>query len=193
MPRFSLGREGIRRNIQMWYEINFCIKMLPRSLPRVPQWWDHTERGGVCISEIWLGPGAAAAYAALGTLLKVSEPRGQCHIALENMGVIFKNLLILISNIITDPVWFQYLCVSRSDMSNSIIHQDPLSTGFFRQEYWSGLPFPPPGDLPNSETESKSPTLQTDSIPLDHEMFAHCFMSLDMFQCLLVYNLWEPE
>ena len=27
-------------------------------------------------------------------------------------------------------------------------HQAPLSTGFSRQEYWSGLPFPPPGDLP---------------------------------------------
>ena len=28
-------------------------------------------------------------------------------------------------------------------------HQAPLSMGFFRQEYWSGLPFPPPGDLPD--------------------------------------------
>ena len=28
-------------------------------------------------------------------------------------------------------------------------HQAPLSMGFSRQEYWSGLPFPPPGDLPN--------------------------------------------
>jgi len=32
--------------------------------------------------------------------------------------------------------------------------------GFSRQEYWSGLPFPLPGDLPNSETESRFPTLQ---------------------------------
>ena len=31
------------------------------------------------------------------------------------------------------------------------------------------------------------------SIPLDHEIFAPCFMSLDMFQCLLVYSLWELE
>ena len=29
------------------------------------------------------------------------------------------------------------------------MHQDPVSMGFSRQEYWSGLPFPPPGDLPN--------------------------------------------
>ena len=31
----------------------------------------------------------------------------------------------------------------------TVAHQAPLSMGFSRQEYWSGLPFPPPGDLPN--------------------------------------------
>ena len=33
----------------------------------------------------------------------------------------------------------------------------PLSMGFFRQEYWNGLPFPPPGDLPNSGIKPRSP------------------------------------
>ena len=37
--------------------------------------------------------------------------------------------------------------------------------GFPRQEYWSGLPFPPPGDLPNPGIESQSPALQADSLP----------------------------
>ena len=37
------------------------------------------------------------------------------------------------------------------------VHQAPLSTGFFRQEHWSGLPFPLPGDLPNSGIEPMSP------------------------------------
>ena len=37
--------------------------------------------------------------------------------------------------------------------------QAPLSVGFSRQEYWSGLPFPPPGDLPNPGLEPVSPTL----------------------------------
>ena len=37
--------------------------------------------------------------------------------------------------------------------------QAPLSMGFPRLEYWSGLPFPPPGDLPNSGTEPVSPAL----------------------------------
>ena len=36
--------------------------------------------------------------------------------------------------------------------------------GFSRQEYWSGLPFPSPGDLPNPGIEPKSPTLQVDSL-----------------------------
>ena len=43
-------------------------------------------------------------------------------------------------------------------------HQAPLSMGFSRQECWSGLPFPPPGDLPDPGREPRSPTLQ-DSLP----------------------------
>ena len=39
----------------------------------------------------------------------------------------------------------------------------PLSIGFSRQEYWSGLPFPSPGHLPNPGIEPNSPTLQADS------------------------------
>ena len=39
--------------------------------------------------------------------------------------------------------------------------------GFSRQEYWSRLPFPSPGDLPDSGTEPRSPELQADSLPSD--------------------------
>ena len=45
--------------------------------------------------------------------------------------------------------------------------QAPLSTEFSRQEYWSGLPFPSPGDLPNPGAEPRSPTLQVDSWPAE--------------------------
>ena len=38
----------------------------------------------------------------------------------------------------------------------TIAHQAPLSMGFSRQEYWSGSPFPPPGDLPDPEIECMS-------------------------------------
>ena len=41
----------------------------------------------------------------------------------------------------------------------------PLSTGFSRQEYWSGLPCPPPGDLPDSGIKPRSPSSQADSLP----------------------------
>ena len=49
--------------------------------------------------------------------------------------------------------------------------QAVLSMAFSRQEYWSGLPFPPPGDLPNpgiQPTSPASPALQADSLPLSH-------------------------
>ena len=44
-------------------------------------------------------------------------------------------------------------------------HQSPPSVGFSRQEYWSGLAFPSPGDLPNPGVEPRSPALQTDASP----------------------------
>ena len=59
-------------------------------------------------------------------------------------------------------------------MSNSFetlwtgAHQTPLSMGFPRQEYWSGLPFPSPRDIPDSGMEPVSPALQVDSLPLSH-------------------------
>ena len=48
--------------------------------------------------------------------------------------------------------------------------QAPLSMGFSRQEYWSGLPFPPPRDLPDPGIKPLSlvsPALQVDSLPLE--------------------------
>ena len=50
----------------------------------------------------------------------------------------------------------------------TIAHQFPLSTGFSRQEYWNGLPFPLPGDLPDPGIETMSPALQAVSLLLNH-------------------------
>ena len=47
----------------------------------------------------------------------------------------------------------------------TIAYQAPQSMEFSRQEYWSGLPFPSPGDLPNPGIEPGSPTLQVDTLP----------------------------
>ena len=54
----------------------------------------------------------------------------------------------------------------------TVAHQAPTSMGFSRQEYKSGLPFPPPGDLPDSgfePTAPASPALQADSLLLSHQ------------------------
>ena len=46
-------------------------------------------------------------------------------------------------------------------------YQAPPSVGSSRQECWSGLPFPSPGDLPNPGIEPGSPALQADSLPTE--------------------------
>ena len=47
----------------------------------------------------------------------------------------------------------------------TVAYQALPSMGFSRQEYWSGLPFPSPGDLPNPGIEPRSPALQTGALP----------------------------
>ena len=47
----------------------------------------------------------------------------------------------------------------------TVAYQAPWSMGFSRQEYWSGLPFPSPGYLPNPGIKPGSPALQTDALP----------------------------
>ena len=54
----------------------------------------------------------------------------------------------------------------------TVARQAPLSMGFSRQEYWSGLPCPPPGDLLDSGIKPMSPAapaLQADCLPLSHQ------------------------
>ena len=65
-----------------------------------------------------------------------------------------------------------YMC-SHSVVSNSLWPHGPQPSrllcpwGFSRQEYWNGLPYLPPGDLPNPGIERRSPTLQVDSLPTE--------------------------
>ena len=49
----------------------------------------------------------------------------------------------------------------------TIAHQAPLSMGIPRQEYWHGLPFPSPGNLPDPGVETRSPALQADSLLME--------------------------
>ena len=47
----------------------------------------------------------------------------------------------------------------------TVTHQAPPSVEFSRQDYWSGLPFPSPGELPDPGIEPRSPTLWADALP----------------------------
>ena len=83
-----------------------------------------------------------------------------------------------------------HVCVlSHSVVSNyfatpwTVAHQAPLSMGFPRQEYWSGLSFPSPGYLPDPGIEPGSPAFQADSLPSEPpekpiESSDHRFFSL---------------
>ena len=68
-----------------------------------------------------------------------------------------------------------HACSSRVRLSVTLwtlAHQAPLSVRFSKKEYWSGLPCPPPGDLPDLGIEPTSPVtsvLQVDSLPLSHQ------------------------
>ena len=60
----------------------------------------------------------------------------------------------------------------------TVAHQAPLYKGFPRQQYWSGLPFPTPGDFLNPGTELPSPVFQAGSLTLSHQGSLHTMILL---------------
>ena len=85
-------------------------------------------------------------------------------------------LMYSFPNLLTDslyllPTFLQYYCclvVSTSVTTWTVAHRIPLSMGFSQQEYWNGLLFLTPGDLPNPGIGPASPALQVSSLPLSH-------------------------
>ena len=66
----------------------------------------------------------------------------------------------------------RFTCVQFFVTLWTVAHQAPLSMGFSKQEYWSELPCPPPGDLPNpgiKPVSPEAPTVQADSSLLSHQ------------------------
>ena len=63
--------------------------------------------------------------------------------------------------------------MSNSVTSWTIAHQTPLSMGFPRQGYWSGLPLPSPGDLADPGVKPRSPALQADSLLTESVKFIY--------------------
>ena len=87
-----------------------------------------------------------------------------------------RSIALLIQSGFISQCWTLFVCVSHSVVSNSlqphglyVAHQAPLSMGFSKQEYWSALPFPSPGDLPDPGIKLGSLTLEADSLPLSHQ------------------------
>ena len=68
----------------------------------------------------------------------------------------------------------------------TIACQAPLSMGFSRQEYWNGLPFPSPGELPNLGMEPRSPALQADSLPAELQGKPRVMIGLSKLSTLLL-------
>ena len=84
----------------------------------------------------------------------------------------FSCLLYLIHKIIHVCAKSLQSCPTFCDPMDCSPREAPLSIGFSRQEYWSGLPFPSPGDLPDPGIEStacEAPALHAGSLPLSHQ------------------------
>ena len=72
----------------------------------------------------------------------------------------------------------------------AIAHQAPLSMGFSRQEYWSGLPCRLPENVPSPGVEPTSPALQADSVPLSHWGSPHMCMNGQKGVFVIIISEW---
>ena len=127
-----------------------------------------------------------------------------------------KNLCIIYSHFSVYTVWFFHtydsastdktsheLCdtVIKSEVAqlcptlcNSVDCRLPGSSihGIFRQQYWSGLPFPSPGDLPNLGIEPGSPTLQVDSLPSEPPGKPTVVFTIGNYRCIGIPVPFKP-
>ena len=75
----------------------------------------------------------------------------------------------------------------------TVAHQAPLSMGFPRQEYWSGLPCTPPGDIPNPGIKPRSPALQPDSSPIEPPGKPTIVITELLLILISLYHDWSKE
>ena len=127
-----------RSRLRVWTPIPDAVRsVVPRSSPAVAQGPVSEDRGG-CV------PVAPA-------LLGCAVPsRTRTHFHVVELALLFSRSVV--SDSFVTP-W-------------TVARQAPLSMGFSRQEYWSGLPFPYPGDFPDPGIEPTSSASQADSLPL---------------------------
>ena len=77
---------------------------------------------------------------------------------IDSISFVFNKWLEMVCRAVLSPIWL---------LDPRAARQAPLSLGFPRQEYWSGLPFPSPGDLPHPGIKPVSPALQVDFLPCE--------------------------
>ena len=81
------------------------------------------------------------------------------------------------------------LVAKSCDSCNPTACLAPLSMGFSRQQHWSGLPFPSPGDLPNTGIEPRSPALQADSLPSELRGNCASIIRCQKLHLLLIFSI----
>ena len=86
------------------------------------------------------------------------------------------------------PRLVHFSCVWRFVTHWIGVHQAPLSVGFSRQEYWSEVPFPPPGDLPTPGTEPKSLTF-----PMSSALASRFFTTSITWEARMEVSLCDPK
>ena len=92
------------------------------------------------------------------------------HTLSHKSGILFSTSGVIRTRV---TLWSNGSCMKVKSLSRvrlfatpwTVAHQAPLSMGFSRQGYWSGVPFPSPGDLPDPGIEPGSPALQADALP----------------------------
>jgi len=110
-----------------------------------------------------------------------------------------EGMLMLLTSLFSAvyEMWCTYACVlSRVLLFSTpwtVACQAPLSIGFSRQEYWSGLPFPPPADLPDQGIKPMSPVspaLAVGSLPLAQPGKPWCIYIYVQIICIFIYRLF---
>ena len=135
---------------------------------------DYSYQYLFLVRQIWL-PLFSREYRILSTLLDLRSYLCVCaHVCVYTLLSLFFHLIhnyvkkviymICSSNLLLE-VYSLIYCLSLCDPMYCIAYQVLLSMRFSRQGYWSGLPFPSPGVLPNPGIEPGSPALYTDTLP----------------------------
>jgi len=122
--------------------------------------WGDVQCSSMALAAV--GSGLSAAGCALDKLcLFITEHRQLRDFC---VSVLFRSIIFVSFVCVCACVCAMLSHVRLFATPGTVAHQAPLSMGFPRQEYWSGLPFPSPGNLPDLRIEPESPALQADSL-----------------------------